>query len=219
MPRESKKARRQRAGEILDILRQEYPDAWCSLDYDNPLQLLVATILAAQCTDRRVNIVTEDLFRKYKTAEDFARADPSELQDEIRSTGFFRNKSKSIIGSAGKIVDEHDGEVPDEMDDLLELPGVARKTANVVLGSAFHKNAGIVVDTHVTRLANRLKLTTHKTNSGDKIEKDLMDLIPQEDWTFFAHALVHHGRAICTARKPDCPDCPLRDLCPSAGKV
>ncbi len=219
MPRESKKARRQRAGEILDILRQEYPDAWCSLDYDNPLQLLVATILAAQCTDRRVNIVTEDLFRKYKTAEDFARADPSELQDEIRSTGFFRNKSKSIIGSAGKIVDEHDGEVPDEMDDLLELPGVARKTANVVLGSAFHKNAGIVVDTHVTRLANRLKLTTHKTNSGDKIEKDLMDLIPQEDWTFFAHALVHHGRAICTARRPDCPDCPLRDLCPSAGKV
>lgn len=219
MPRESKKARRQRAGEILDILRQEYPDAWCSLDYDNPLQLLVATILAAQCTDRRVNIVTEDLFRKYKTAEDFARADPSELQDEIRSTGFFRNKSKSIIGSARKIVDEHDGEVPDEMDDLLELPGVARKTANVVLGSAFHKNAGIVVDTHVTRLANRLKLTTHKTNSGDKIEKDLMDLIPQEDWTFFAHALVHHGRAICTARRPDCPDCPLRDLCPSAGKV
>ncbi len=219
MPRESKKARRQRAGEILDILRQEYPDAWCSLDYDNPLQLLVATILAAQCTDRRVNIVTEDLFRKYKTAEDFARADPSELQDEIRSTGFFRNKSKSIIGSARKMVDEHDGEVPDEMDDLLELPGVARKTANVVLGSAFHKNAGIVVDTHVTRLANRLKLTTHKTNSGDKIEKDLMDLIPQEDWTFFAHALVHHGRAICTARRPDCPDCPLRDLCPSAGKV
>lgn len=219
MPRESKKARTERAGEILEILRQEYPDAWCSLDYDNPLQLLVATILAAQCTDRRVNIVTEDLFRKYDNAEDFARADVSELQDEIRSTGFFRNKSKSIIGAARKIVDEHDGQVPDKMEDLLKLPGVARKTANVVLGSAFHKNAGIVVDTHVTRLANRLRLTAHKTNAGDKIEKDLMDLIPQEDWTFFAHALVHHGRAICTARKPDCPNCPLGDLCPSAGKV
>jgi endonuclease-3 len=219
VPRESKKARTERAGEILEILRQEYPDAWCSLDYDNPLQLLVATILAAQCTDRRVNIVTEDLFRKYDNAEDFARADVSELQDEIRSTGFFRNKSKSIIGAARKIVDEHDGQVPDKMEDLLKLPGVARKTANVVLGSAFHKNAGIVVDTHVTRLANRLRLTAHKTNAGDKIEKDLMDLIPQEDWTFFAHALVHHGRAICTARKPDCPNCPLGDLCPSAGKV
>jgi endonuclease-3 len=219
MPRESKASKTERARKILAVLKKHYADADCSLDYENPLQLLVATILAAQCTDERVNMVTPALFEQYPDAAAFANADPQELQEAIRSTGFYRNKTKSIIGAARRLVDEHGGEVPADMDALLALPGVARKTANVVLGTAFGHNDGVVVDTHVTRLSNRLKLTSHKTNQGDKIEKDLMAVIPQEDWTFFAHALVHHGRAICTARKPDCPNCPLAPHCPSAGKV
>lgn len=219
MPRESKSDKTARARKILALLKKHYAQADCSLDYQTPWQLLVATILAAQCTDERVNKVTPDLFKAYPAPAAFAEADPEELQQAIRSTGFFRNKAKNIMGAARKIVDDHDGDVPADMEELLALPGVARKTANVVLGTAFGRNDGIVVDTHVTRLSNRLKLTSHKSNQGDKIEKDLMALIPQDDWTFFAHALVHHGRAICTARKPDCDACPLAPHCPSAGKV
>jgi len=219
MPRESQADRKKRAAKILRILRKEYPDATTALNWKNPLQLLVAVILSAQCTDKRVNIVTKDLFKKYRTAADYARAEPSALENEIRSTGFFRNKARSLRNMAAQLVERHDGEVPDDMDALLALPGVARKTANVVLGTAFGRNEGVVVDTHVQRLANRLKLTTHETNAGDKIEKDLMELIPRKDWTFFAHALIHHGRAVCTARKPDCAACPLQKPCPSAFKV
>jgi endonuclease-3 len=219
MPRESKADTKARAAEILSLLKKHYPRADCSLDYDSPLQLLVATMLAAQCTDERVNKVTPTLFETYPDARALAEAPLEELQEAIRSTGFYRNKAKNIKAAARQIVDEHGGEVPAEMAQLVALPGVARKTANVVLGTAFGHNDGIVVDTHVTRLSNRLKLTSHKTNQGDKIEKDLMALIPQEDWTFFAHALVHHGRAICKARKPDCDACPLAPHCPSAGKV
>lgn len=219
MPRESKANKVKRAQTINEILKTTYPKANCSLRFQTPLQLLIATILAAQCTDQRVNIVTKDLFEHYSSAEEFAQADPEQLQQEIRSTGFYRNKAKSILGATRKLVEEYDGRVPDTMDDLLGLPGVARKTANVVLGTAFGKNEGVVVDTHVTRLANRLKLTPHATNQGDKIEKDLQALLPREEWTMFSHRLVFHGRQCCTARKPDCPDCPLAEHCPSAGKV
>ncbi|NBB95539.1 MAG: endonuclease III [Planctomycetes bacterium] len=219
MPRESKADKAARVRTILALLKTHYPHADCSLDYQTPWQLLVATILAAQCTDERVNKVTPDLFQAYPSTSAFAEADPEELRQAIRSTGFFRNKAKNIMGAARTIEDDHDGDVPADMDTLLALPGVARKTANVVLGTAFGRNDGIVVDTHVTRLSNRLKLTSHKSNQGDKIEKDLMALIPRNDWTFFAHALVHHGRDICTARTPDCDACPLAPHCPSAGKA
>jgi endonuclease-3 len=217
MPRESKAARRKRACEIDRVLADRYPDAWCSLEYRNPLELLVATILAAQCTDQRVNQVTPELFEAYPTASDFAQAEPETLQEQIRSTGFFRNKAKSIIGACRKIVDEHGGQVPDTMEQLVTLPGVARKTANVVLGTAFGKNQGVVVDTHVKRLSNRLKLTGHQ--DPVKIEKDLCSLLPRAHWTMFSHRLVFHGRATCTARKPDCDHCCISGLCPSAGKV
>ncbi len=219
MPRESKADKRTRAGEINDRLAKEYPDAECSLDFQNPFQLLVATILAAQCTDARVNLTTPELFEAYPTPADLAAADRGHVEELIRSCGFYRNKAKSIQGAASHIVEEHDGEVPDTMDELLALPGVARKTANVILGTAFRKNEGVVVDTHVTRLAGRLKLTARKNNQGDMIEKDLQTLLPQETWTMFAHRLVFHGRQCCTARKPDCQTCCLNDLCPSAGKV
>jgi len=216
MPRESKANLAKRAVQIVAALNEAYPDATCSLDHRSPLQLLVATILSAQCTDKRVNIVTKDLFRKYKTAADYAGAAQEDLAEAIHSTGFFRNKAKNIRGAAARIVTEFGGKVPREMDDLLSLPGVARKTANVVLGSAFGKNDGVVVDTHVMRLSQRLKLTR---NQSDRIEKDLMQLIPRDGWSLFSHQLVHHGRAVCTARKPDCPLCPLNALCPSAGKI
>ncbi|MFW5733041.1 MAG: endonuclease III [Planctomycetota bacterium] len=219
MPRESKANKRKRAVEINDRLAKEYPGAECSLDYENPFQLLVATILAAQCTDARVNMVTPDLFEAFDSPRAFAAADREDIEQAVRSCGFYRNKARSIQGAASRIVEEHDGEVPDTMDELLDLPGVARKTANVILGTAFGKNEGIVVDTHVTRLAGRLKLTTRKNNQGDKIEKDLQDLLPREEWTMFAHRLVFHGRQCCTARTPDCDNCCLNDLCPSAGKV
>jgi len=219
MPRESQAARRQRLARIIRLLKKRYPDARCALEHSNPLELLVATILSAQCTDARVNMVTRDLFKKYRSAEDYARAPQVSLEQDIRSTGFYRNKARSIRAAAQKIVSDFDGNVPDTMEALLTLPGVARKTANVVLGTAFGKNEGIVVDTHVIRLARRLGLTSRKNNQGDKVEKELMDLVPRKDWTLFAHLLIFHGRQICTARKPDCAACPVSELCPSAFKV
>jgi endonuclease-3 len=219
MPAESAAARKKRVATIIEILRRTYPDAKCRLDFGSPLELLVATILAAQCTDDRVNIVTKDLFRKYKTAADYARADPEQLQQEIRSTGFYRNKAKSIIGACGKIVADFAGQVPRTMEELLTLPGVARKTANVVLGSAFGVDEGIVVDTHVIRVSMRLKITDVKKPEPEKIERDLMAVVPREHWGMFSHWILFHGRAVCTARKPDCPGCPIAQLCPSAGKA
>lgn len=203
-----------RIGPIIAKLKAQYPDAHCELNHGNALQLLVATILSAQCTDVRVNIVTKDLFRKYKTVGDYADADPEAFQDDIRSTGFFRNKTKSILSMAQALVEKHDGKVPDTMDELVALPGVGRKTANVVLGNAFGKNEGVVVDTHVTRISNKLKLTNNK--DAVKIEKDLVKLVPRDDWTLFSHLLIWHGRDICPARKPKCEICPLHHLCPGA---
>ncbi len=204
----------ERIAEILRRLRQAYPDAQCALRHNNPLELLVATILSAQCTDERVNQVTLSLFEKYRSAEDYAMADPAELEQDIRPTGFYRNKARHIQGAARMILERFNGQVPRTMDELLQLPGVARKTANVVLGVAFGQAEGIVVDTHVRRLANRLGLT--REQDPDRIERDLMAMIPHEDWIDFGHQLIWHGRRICHARKPDCPNCPLNDLCPSA---
>ena len=217
MPRESKAKRIERAEQIFEILREHYPDAKCALNFRNPLQLLVATILSAQCTDVRVNIITRDLFRKYKTVKAFAAAGQEEMEADVRTAGFFRNKAKSIRGSAARIVESFGRKVPDNMADLLTLPGVARKTANVVLGNAFGKNEGVVVDTHVARLSLRLRLTRHAKAAAEKIERDLMPLVPQEQWALFSHLLVFHGRAICGARKADCDHCPIAKLCPSAG--
>jgi endonuclease-3 len=195
-------------------LRKAYPDAHCSLNYSNPLELLVATILSAQCTDERVNIVTADLFRKYRKAEDFINVEQTELEQDIRSTGFYRNKAKAIQGTCRIIVEQHGGRVPSTLDELLELPGVARKTANVVLGNAFGISSGVVVDTHVSRLSQRLGLTVHE--QPEKIERDLIELVPQKDWVDFSHLLIYHGRAVCKARKPECASCTLEDLCPSS---
>ncbi len=206
-----------RTKEILRRLEQAYPDAKCALTHSNPFQLLVSTILSAQCTDERVNMVTPGLFKKYPTPRDFAALRPEVLEAEIRSTGFFRNKTKSILGASQKIVKEFGGKVPQTMEELLTLPGVARKTANVVLGTAFGKGEGIVVDTHVTRLARRLDLT--KEENPEKIERDLMKIIPQDKWIDFAHQLIFHGRRCCTARKPNCSACPVEDLCYSADKT
>ena len=206
-----------RIGPIIDRLKAQYPDAHCELDHQDPLQLLVATILSAQCTDVRVNIVTEELFKQYKTAAHYADADPEVFQEEIRSTGFFRNKTKSILSMAQDLVDKHGSEVPDTMDELVALAGVGRKTANVVLGNAFGKNEGVVVDTHVTRISNKLKLTNKK--DAVKIEHDLRELVPRHDWTLFSHLLISHGRDLCPARRPKCEICPLNDLCPWAFSV
>lgn len=200
---------------ILAELRKEYPEAKCSLDHANPLQLLVSTILSAQCTDERVNKVTPALFRKYADARAFAAAKPGELEADIRSTGFFNNKAKSIRGACRMIVEKHGGKVPDTMEALLELPGVARKTANVVLGNAFGKNEGVVVDTHVTRLSRRMGLTRQKT--PEKIEKALVKLVPRAEWALFSHLLIHHGRAVCDARLSRCAECRLAALCPKTG--
>lgn len=219
MARESKSDLRKRLTRIIRILKKRYPDARTALNYSSPLELLVATILSAQCTDVRVNAVTKDLFKKYRTARDYADALQEVLEEEIRTAGFYRNKARSIRGACARLVGQFGGEVPGEMEDLLTLPGVARKTANVVLGDVFGKREGIVVDTHVTRVGGRLKLTSRKNNQGDKIEKDLMALVPGKDWTIFAHLLIFHGRNICTARKPDCAGCPINKLCPSAFKV
>jgi endonuclease-3 len=203
-----------RIGPIIAKLKAQYPDAHCELHHKSPLQLLVATILSAQCTDVRVNMVTTNLFRKYKTVRDYAEADPEEFQNDIRSTGFFRNKTKSILSMAQGLVEKHDGKVPNTMEELVALAGVGRKTANVVLGNAFGKNEGVVVDTHVTRISNKLKLTNQQ--DAVKIEKDLVKLVPRDDWTLFSHLLIWHGRDICPARKPKCEICPLHHLCPGA---
>jgi endonuclease III len=212
--RESKTARAQRAKTILGRLKAEYPDARCALDHGDAYQLLVATILSAQCTDTRVNLVTPAFFARYPSAELLARADPREVEELIRSTGFFRNKTRSLIGMAQALIADHRGEVPRTMEELRVLPGVGRKTANVVLGNAYGLNEGVTVDTHVTRLSRLLGLTRH--DDPAKIEQDLMLLFPRADWALLSHLLIFHGRQICIARRPRCPDCVLADLCPSA---
>ncbi|UCG14997.1 MAG: endonuclease III [Deltaproteobacteria bacterium] len=195
---------------ILDILDKSYPEAKCSLDFSNPLELLVATVLSAQCTDERVNRVTKSLFRKFTTAADYANADQDELEEDIRATGFFRNKAKSLKNCGAELLERFDGEVPSSLEELVSLPGIGRKTANVILGSAFN-TPGIVVDTHVGRIAQRIGVTQHR--DAVKIEFDLMELIPEDKWTIFSHQLIQHGRKICTARKPKCPVCPLLEHC------
>jgi endonuclease III len=211
MPRISKK--KQTALKILQRLKQLYPNATCSLDYTTPVQLLVATILSAQCTDERVNIVTPELFRRFPDAPSLAGAELEELESLVRSTGFYRNKSKNIQGACQRIVTEFQGVVPQTMEELLTLPGVARKTANVVLAHAYGINAGVTVDTHVKRLCGRLGLTKH--TEPVPIEQDLIKLLPQVDWENWSIRLVYHGRAVCQARKPNCAECTLADLCPS----
>jgi len=206
--------RKARARKIIVRLKREYPDATCALTHSSALELVVATILSAQCTDARVNMVTPHLFAKYRTAADYAAVDPRVLEQEIQSTGFFRNKTKSIIGMAQALVERHGGEVPQTMDELTALPGVGRKTANVILGTWFKKNEGVVVDTHVHRLTRLLKLT--RQDDPVSIEQDLMEIVPRDDWTWFSHTLIHHGRAVCIARRPRCPDCVLNRLCPSS---
>ncbi len=206
-----------RVNEIMRKLDERYPDVVCALHHRSAWELVVATILSAQCTDVRVNIVTPVLFAKYPTVRDFAALKPEELEPDIRTTGFFRNKSKAVVGAAKLVVSEFGGEVPDEMEKLLTLPGVARKTANVVLGSWFGRNDGVVVDTHVTRISRRLELTKH-TDAG-KIEQDLMKIVPKEHWTLFSHQVIHHGRGLCVARGPKCADCPLETLCHAADKT
>jgi endonuclease-3 len=207
---------KERIGRIIRLMRRAYPASRTALLYETPLQILVATILAAQCTDERVNKITPGLFEKYPTAADFASADRETLEGEIRPTGFFRNKAKSIIGAAKKIVEDFGGEVPARMEDLITLPGVARKTGNIVLSSGYGKAEGIAVDTHVKRLSGRLGLS--RQTDPDKIEKDLLKIVPRKDWLDFNYMLVNHGRKICQARKPRCPECVLQRLCPSAIK-
>jgi len=213
--RESSDAKITRTRKIIAELEQTYPQAHCELVHANPLELLVATILSAQCTDKRVNIVTETLFKKYRSAKDFTNANLTELENDIRSTGFYKNKARNIQSACRDIVEKHGGKVPQTMEELIQLGGVGRKTANVVLGNAFDINVGVVVDTHVTRLSNRLGLTKH--SSPEKIEQDLMKLVPQSQWTLFSHLLIWHGRRRCAARKPDCANCEVLKLCPRLG--
>jgi endonuclease-3 len=203
--------------ETIARLKSVYPDARTELSWTNPLELLVATILSAQTTDVQVNLVTPNLFAKYPTAADYAGADPAELEEDIRPTGFFRNKAKSLLGMARALVVDYGGKVPRTMPELVALPGVGRKTANVVLGNAFSIDEGIVVDTHVRRLSNRLGFTTQK--DPEKIERDLMETVPKEEWTVFSHLLILHGRSTCKSRTPDCENCTLNDLCPSAFRI
>jgi endonuclease III len=214
---ERKPARRERVVEIIDRLRREYPDATTSLDHRSPYQLLVATILSAQCTDARVNMVTPELFERYPTVQDLAGARTEDVEEIIRSTGFFRQKTRSLLGMADAVVERHVGRVPATMADLVKLPGVGRKTANVVLGNAFDVDEGVVVDTHVKRLSGRLGLT--RETSPEKIEQDLIGLVPVDDWTDLPHLFIYHGRAVCKARKPLCDECVLAHICPSAGVV
>ena len=213
-PRPRGAALRAHAAVLLDRLLAQYPDAHCALDFSNAFELLAATILSAQCTDKRVNMVTPALFARYPNAAALAAADQSEVEEIIRTTGFFRNKAKSLIGMATGLVETHGGEVPADMNALVQLPGVGRKTANVILGNAFGRNDGIVVDTHVTRLSNRLALT--KGTDAVKIEQALIPLFPQARWTMLSHLLIEHGRQVCDARAPRCGDCMLADICPSA---
>lgn len=210
-----KAAAKQRVKDIFPILRKTYPNAKVALQFTNPLELLIATILSAQCTDVRVNIVTKDLFRKYASASAWADADVKEIEEDIRTTGFFRNKAQNIKGACARIVAEYDGQVPTTMDELTALPGVGRKTANVVLGNAFGI-PGIVCDTHVIRLSRRLALSDN--TDPVKLEFDLADIVPQRNWTLFSHLLVFHGRNICRARKPNCPTCPIAAHCPVANQ-
>jgi len=214
MPRESMKARRARAAGIFDLLLAEYPDAHCELDFQDPFQLAVATILSAQTTDQRVNMVTPALFRRYPDAAALAAARQEDVEEIVRSTGFFRNKARNVIGFARGLMAEHDGAVPDSMEALARLPGVGRKTANVILGNAFGRDEGVVVDTHVTRLATLLGLTRERT--PEKIEQDLMALFPRERWTLLSHLLIWHGRRVCDARRPRCEACAVSHLCPSS---
>lgn len=218
-PRETGEARKKRAALILAELRKRHPDAECALKHRSAFELLVATILSAQCTDVRVNMVMPELLARYPNVAVLAKADPSELETVIKSTGFFRNKARNLIGMASAVSSSHGGEIPDTMEALLTLPGVARKTANCVLGTWFRKNEGIVVDTHVGRLADRLGLLTSARDEKDavKIEQDLMPLFPRDSWTYLSHALIDHGRQVCNARKPDCASCTLAAHCPSAG--
>jgi endonuclease-3 len=212
--RESGRAKKARTEAILARLRPLYPDAQTALRHDNPFQLLVATILSAQCTDERVNAVTPALFKRYPTPRELAKADILDIEELIRTTGFFHNKARSLLNLGKALLADHGGRVPSTMDELKALPGVGRKTANVVLGSAFGQNVGVVVDTHVQRLSGRLGLTTE--TDPEKIERDLMGLVPQADWTLWSHLLILHGRAVCKARRPACGECELVDLCPSA---
>ena len=206
--------RKTRTRAIIRRLKARFPDAGCSLNHKNPLQLLVSTILSAQCTDARVNIVTKKLFKRYKTARDFAQADPEELADLIRSTGFYRNKTRSILGMAQALVERHGGKVPRTMEELNALAGVGRKTANVVLGNAFGIDEGVVVDTHVKRITNRLKLTVQQ--DPVKIERDLIEVVPKKEWTMFPHLMIEHGRETCRARKPKCEECSITMFCSSS---
>lgn len=213
MPRESLAKKKARAIEIIERLRREYPDARCSLDFETPHQLMVATILSAQCTDERVNMVTPALFEKYRNVKAFAEADQKELEKDIYTTGFYSNKAKSIRGSAQQLLDEHGGEIPKTLDELVKLPGVGRKTASVILGVGFGLAEGVVVDTHVTRISRLLGLTAAREPL--KIERDLMKTVPKESWIDFSHLLIFHGRAVCVARRPQCAECCLAELCPS----
>jgi len=215
MPRESISALTQRLAKIIAALKKTYPDAHCELNYTNPLELLIATILSAQCNDKQVNIVTADLFKKYRTAEDYANADPAEFEQAIKRIGLYRNKAKNIQAACRTLIERHGGKVPNTMEELIELDGVGRKTANVVLGNAFNINHGIVVDTHVARLSERLDLTREK--SPEKIEQALVKLVPQTDWCLFSHLLIWHGRRRCFARSPDCAHCEVLKLCPRIG--
>ena len=215
MPRESQAAKVERSAKIIAVLARTYPGAHCELNFRNPLELLVATILSAQCTDKRVNIVTAELFKKYRNAQDFAAAPLTDLEEAVKSTGFYRNKAKNIQACCQMLVERFGGEVPRTMDELTPLAGVGRKTANVVLGNAFGINVGVVVDTHVTRLGNRLGLV--KGTDAVKIEQELIKLVPQPQWTLFSHWLIWHGRRRCDARKPACAECEIRELCPQLG--
>ena len=215
MPRESKEAKAARVKSIIAGLARTYPDAHCELNHGNPLQLLVATILSAQCTDKRVNLVTPGLFKRYPTAADYAAAPLGELEQAIKTTGFFRNKAKSLKTACQALVERHGGQVPRTMEELTQLGGVGRKTANVVLGNAFNINCGVVVDTHVARLSRRLGFT--RETDPQNIEQALMPLVPQAQWTLFSHWLIWHGRRRCFARNPDCPGCEIKDLCPRVG--
>lgn len=214
MPRESAAAKADRTAKIIAALKRTYPDAHCELNFRNPLELLIATILSAQCTDKRVNLVTAELFTKYRTAAEYANAPLGDIEEAVKTTGFFRNKAKNIQACCRKLVERHCGKVPRTMEELHSLDGVGRKTANVVLGNAFGINVGVVVDTHVGRLAKRLGLT--RNDDPVKVEQDLMKLVPQGDWTLFSHWLIWHGRRRCSARKPDCAHCEIATLCPSS---
>lgn len=206
---------RRHAAKIIRRLARAYPDAHCSLNFHTPLELTIATILSAQCTDKRINLVTPALFAKYPTPADYATAPLEELEKDIQSTGFFRNKAKSIKGCCEGLVEEHGGKIPRDLDALVKLPGIGRKTANVILGTVYGLATGVVVDTHVTRLSRRMGLSKHK--DAVKIERDLIDLIPKKEWISFSHRMILHGRNVCAARKPQCDDCPVNDVCPRVG--